>query len=126
MEGRLAEEIERTERLGEGFALLFADLDHFKAVNDEHGHVLGDDDLRLVARSLSENARQIDVVARYERAREDLLEHSWRKLGFPVRLSAGAVGSGSGKSAREILAADDGAMYKAKRRGKDGTFVPEG
>ena len=65
LEGRLAEEIERTERLGEGFALLFADLDHFKAVNDEHGHVLGDDAPRLVARSLSENARQIDMVARY-------------------------------------------------------------
>jgi diguanylate cyclase (GGDEF)-like protein len=109
--------------------------------------VLGDDALRLVARSLSENARQIDVVARYggeefvvllpgttpegatafyERTREDLLERSQKEFGFPLRVSAGAVGSGSGKSARQILAAADGAMYETKRRGKDGIFVPEG
>jgi hypothetical protein len=41
-------------------------------------------------------------------------------------VSAGAVGSGSGKSAGQILAAADGAMYETKRRGKDGIFVPEG
>ena len=95
---------------------------------------------------LAENARQIDVVARYggeefvvllpgatpegaaafyERVREDLLERSQRELGFPVRVSAGAVGSGSGASAEEILRAADGALYEAKRRGKDGIFVPE-
>ena len=147
LEGRLAEEIERAARFGERFALLFADLDGFKAVNDQHGHLLGDDALRLVARSLSENARRIDVVARYggeefvvllpgttpegaaafyDRVREDLLRRSRRELGFPLRVSAGAVGSGSGKSAGEILAAADGAMYEAKRRGKDGICVPEG
>ena len=53
-----------------------------------------------------------------------LLERSQKEIGFSLRVSAGAVGSGSGKSAGEILAAD-GAMYEAKRRGKDGIFVSE-
>ncbi len=61
----------------------------------------------------------------YERARADLLERSQKELGFPLRVSAGAVSSGSGKSAEEILAAADGAMYEAKRRGKDRIFIPE-
>lgn len=146
LEERLGEEIARSERFGEGFALLFADLDDFKAVNDMHGHMLGDEALRLVARSLSENARQIDVVSRYGgeefvvllpgtttegaatfygRVREDLLERSQEELGFSLRVSAGAVGSGSGKTAEGLLAAADEAMYEAKRRGKDGIFVPE-
>ena len=95
---------------------------------------------------MAENARHIDVVARYggeefvallpgatpigaaafyERVREDLLERSKRELGFPVRLSAGAVGSEDGASAAEILSAADRAMYEAKRRGKDSIFVPK-
>jgi len=98
LEGRLDEEIERAEHFGERFALLFADLDGFKAVNDEHGHLLGDDALRLVARSLSENARQIDVVARY--GAEEF-----------VVLLPGTTPEG----------AADRAMSEAKRRGRMGS-----
>ena len=58
-------------------------------------------------------------AAFYERVRGNLLERSQKELGFPSLVSAGAVGSGSGKSAGELLADDDGAMYEAKRRGKD-------
>ena len=65
LEIRLDEELKRSRRTGAGFALLFADLDDFKAINDEHGHLLGDDALRLVARTLDENARRTDVVTRY-------------------------------------------------------------
>ena len=62
-------------------------------------------------------------AAFYERVRGNLLERSQKELGFPSLVSAGAVGSGSGKSAGELLADDDddddGAMYEAKRRGKE-------
>ncbi len=57
-------------------------------------------------------------AAFYERVRGNLLERSQKELGFPSLVSAPAVGSGSGKSAGELLA-DDGAMYEAKRRGKE-------
>lgn len=145
LEKRLDEEIERSRRTGAGFALLFADLDDFKAINDEHGHLLGDDALRLVARTLDENARRIDVVARYggeeflilmlgtdpegartfyERVRGELARASQEELGLVVRLSAGAVGSRGVESAEELLEASDRAMYEAKRRGKDRIFVP--
>ena len=146
LEKRLAQELERSRRLGEGFALLFADLDDFKEINDEYGHLLGDDALRLVARTLEETSRQIDVVARYggeefvvlfpgtdprgaaafyERVREDLLRRSREELGLPVRLSAGAEGAESASNAEELLEAADRAMYEAKRRGKDQIFVRE-
>ena len=146
LERRLDEEIERSRRSGSGFSLLFADLDDFKAINDEHGHLLGDDALKLVARMLYENARRVDIIARYggeefvvlmpdtdpegarvfyERVREDLAQSSREELGLVVRLSAGAVGSRGAESAGELLQKADGAMYEAKRRGKDRIFIPE-
>jgi len=64
-EEQLAREMERCKRTGQAMALLMADLDGFKQVNDELGHAAGDSVLRQVARVLAENARQVDIVARY-------------------------------------------------------------
>ena len=64
-EEQLDREIERSKRTGRPMALLIADLDDFKKVNDTLGHAAGDSVLRQVARILSENARQVDIVARY-------------------------------------------------------------
>jgi len=61
IERRLAE----LERFGWPFGLLMIDIDHFKRVNDDHGHLVGDEILQLVARTLSANCRIFDTVARW-------------------------------------------------------------
>jgi diguanylate cyclase (GGDEF)-like protein len=62
---RLEEEAKRSARTGRAFAVLMIDLDHFKEVNDRHGHQVGDSVLQQCARMLKENIRGTDFVARY-------------------------------------------------------------
>jgi diguanylate cyclase (GGDEF)-like protein/PAS domain S-box-containing protein len=57
-------QVARSQRYGEQAALLVIDLDDFKRVNDEHGHLVGDRTLRAVARALTRRLRQTDLVAR--------------------------------------------------------------
>ncbi|MDP1889279.1 MAG: diguanylate cyclase [Gemmatimonadaceae bacterium] len=62
---RLASELERARRYDSVLTLLMVDLDHFKKVNDTHGHLVGDEVLREVATLLQNEVRSVDVVARY-------------------------------------------------------------
>ena len=62
---RLAFEVERGKRSGEGFAVLFLDLDRFKEVNDQYGHEAGNEVLRAVAGEIRNAVRASDVAARY-------------------------------------------------------------
>ena len=64
-ERRLREEISTWERHRHTLACLLVDLDHFKQVNDRHGHLTGDQALTQVAGALSEGLRASDVLARY-------------------------------------------------------------
>jgi len=61
----LAEEVHRSERFGYEFSLLFLDLDHFKRVNDQHGHLVGSKLLSQVGQALRENLRLVDAAFRY-------------------------------------------------------------
>ena len=62
---RLEQEFSRSVRFGDPLSLLMIDLDLFKQINDQHGHILGDGVLRGVALALRRNVRKIDLVARY-------------------------------------------------------------
>ena len=62
---RLQQEVARNQRYGGPVALLVADLDHFKHVNDRYGHAAGDDALRLVGRLIAQEVRSPDVCTRF-------------------------------------------------------------
>jgi len=62
---RLAEEIERSHRYNFQLCMLLLDLDHFKKVNDTHGHYIGDLVLKNLGHLLLKNTRKTDIVARY-------------------------------------------------------------
>lgn len=60
----LSREVDRVARSGEAALLLMLDIDHFKAVNDTHGHVAGDQVIRAVAHAIEQTVRPMDLVAR--------------------------------------------------------------
>ena len=62
---RIEEELERARRFDSGMAVIMVDIDQFKGLNDEFGHLLGDEVLRQVSSIFSQQLRKIDVVCRY-------------------------------------------------------------
>lgn len=140
-QAQLREEIERARRRNEQFTVIFLDVDDFKRINDDYGHRIGDESLKLVADALRSNIRQTDTVARqggdeftvllagaplpeaenfFGRFREEVAEYSEHALGFRFSLSAGAASFPSDAGDPDgLLEAADKAMYQAKRRGKD-------
>lgn len=62
---RLDEEIERARRSGRPLAIVMLDIDHFKRINDQHGHLAGDDVLCQCVRQLRSRLRQTDLIGRY-------------------------------------------------------------
>ncbi|HEX9306060.1 MAG TPA: GGDEF domain-containing protein [Anaeromyxobacter sp.] len=148
LDERLASELAGAQRHGRPVSLLMIDIDHFKAVNDAHGHLAGDEALKMVAFVLRGAVRKEDVLARYGGeefvviARETAFEGaralaerirravershcSWqgRELGLTVSIgvtvSVGLTEFLPGRSEREVLEAADRALYLAKQQGRN-------
>jgi diguanylate cyclase (GGDEF)-like protein/PAS domain S-box-containing protein len=140
---RLTQALLRMERQPGRLALLFIDLDHFKVINDTHGHETGDRLLVEVGERLTAIARRLDTVARFggdefvllcEKLSTDedvrvVADRVVRGIGEPffndgielnVTASVGVVVTGDPYAGCENLVRDaDAAMYQAKERGRD-------
>lgn len=140
----LGEEMERSRRFGRPFSLIMIDIDHFKGVNDTHGHLAGDEVLREVSRRLESQVRTVDRVMRYggEEFAILMLEGGadvGRSLAGEIRavveatpisvdqdlslsltISAGVADfPRDGADAEGIIGAADKALYAAKESGRN-------
>jgi len=139
---RFKEEISRHIRTGEPLSCLMLDVDHFKSVNDNHGHQIGDMALVEVARIVSELSRQADVVFRYggeeflvlltntplqsaliiaERMRIKVEEETanLRDGSLSVTISCGVVEYCDNESVEKFIGRADAALYRAKDNGRN-------
>ena len=131
-------ELAIVERRSTPLSLLMLDVDHFKRINDTHGHEAGDKVLRAIAQLLSGCARVIDIVARVggeefavilpntdaqgalviaERMRTAVAAADW--LGHPTTISIGAATLQGEEDAARLYARADAALYAAKSAGRN-------
>jgi diguanylate cyclase (GGDEF)-like protein len=149
LDERLQEEFAKARHHGRPFSLLMLDIDHFKAVNDQHGHRFGDEVLRWLARRITAQSRETDFVARYggeefvvlmpntaghdalafgERLRRAVAADpfQWEGTKLKVTVSGGvAAVSGEVTDEKDLLRRADAALYRAKGAGRDKVFRDE-
>ena len=128
-------------RYGTTFSLAMLDVDHFKHVNDEKGHLYGDQMLQELARLFDEFARETDAVARYggeefvvvmpqtdlaggalfaERLRQKVASQ------LSITISGGVAQAAEGDTQDTLLARADSALYQAKSAGRNQVFYHDG
>ncbi|HEX4310404.1 MAG TPA: diguanylate cyclase [Acidobacteriaceae bacterium] len=143
----LVHELARAHRQHMPLSFLILDFDHFKVLNDTHGHLAGDDALRAFARIFRTTFRAGDVLCRYGGEEFAVLlpgadlEHAWAKaeafrfavqqakltsngnsLG-PVSVSVGIASSVDFETPHALLRAADAALYQAKRTGRNASWA---
>ena len=146
MQDALRREIERCERTGHRLTLVLVDMDDFKQVNDEHGHLAGDEVLRRVGQALRQTVRPYDLVARYggdefaivavesdEKETAELARRALESVARSVGSLEHATASGSasagiaewapGESATELIDRADRALMNGKQEGRAGGVI---
>ena len=140
---RLEGEMDRSKRFGLKLSFLMIDVDHFKLINDEHGHLVGDVVLRQLAAAVKKSVREVDFVGRYggeefavglietdeataqlvaERIRKSVASKEFKAYGedLKVTVSIGCATSGLMlNSVNQVVEAADEALYQAKRLGRN-------
>jgi diguanylate cyclase len=139
---QLATELERWQRYNTPFSVAVVDLDRFKRINDDYGHLAGDKVLRLVARVLQRNLRGSDFIARYggeefvlifpstgkrdslvaaDKLREAVKASPFNFKGEPVMVTAsfGVAEVQPDDDAETLFGRADCALYRAKEGGRD-------
>jgi diguanylate cyclase (GGDEF)-like protein len=129
-------------READSLAILMVDVDHFKRLNDRHGHGVGDEVLRLVAGAIARSLRAEDTPVRYggeefavilrrasapqaaevgERIRQAVaaIEPATMAVDGPVTVSVGVAVAGADEVMDMVIERADQALYRAKRRGRD-------
>ena len=142
MDQTLQREIEMARRHLLPLSLLMLDIDHFKRINDNHGHSAGDQVLKAVAAAIKGQLRNVDMVFRFggeeflillsntgreaaamvgERLRHAAQAQDYRADGQPIELtvSLGCSTLLPGESAESLLRRADSALYVAKREGRN-------
>lgn len=148
LDRRLAAEFKRARRHGHALAVAMADIDRFKAINDEFSHQLGDEVLRQVAGLLRARCRESDIIARYggeefvlvfpetdlaravtvcEEVRAAIEQHDWTALAsdLAVTMSIGIADDLSVRDYHMMLDQADKLLYDAKRAGRNCIRAPQ-
>ncbi len=147
---KLRNEQGRAQRFGHSLSLLMLDLDHFKLVNDTHGHATGDVVLRELGQRIRQTVREFDVAGRYggeelmillpetgvegARTLAERLLHAVsdrpiqirKGLQIPITVSIGVASSPDHTTPEQLLARVDEAMYQAKKNGRDQIALASG
>lgn len=143
-ERRLAYEMDRFERYRHVLSVIVFDVDHFKRINDAHGHGAGDAVLRQIAQVARQTVRRVDTLARWGgeefvvllpdtaaagaaiaaerlRAAVERAEFVVAGVRVPVTISVGSAATdpASKADAAALVKAADGAMYRAKHDGRN-------
>lgn len=147
-ESRLVDEITRAARYGGGVSVLMIDLDHFKKINDDFGHMLGDDVLRLASSLFVRHLRKVDVVCRYggeefavvlpatqgasaaavaSKLRRAVASNHFPGVPYPVTVSIGVSEfPTNGVTRDDVVRAADSALYEAKEGGRNRVCLASG
>lgn len=146
---RLVLEYERWRRYRQPVSMAVLDIDHFKRINDEYGHLAGDKAIRLIGRALRDRLRSADFVARFggeefvillpetdvdtafkviEALREHIgaLPFHFRQQHVSITLSAGLVGFAGDGGADQMFEMADKALYAAKQQGRNRVVLADG